>query len=294
MSRHILEQFEHVAGKRVVVGMSGGVDSSLTAALLLEAGAKVVGAFMHNFEDDSDDCPAHRDWQDACRVAEKLGIEIDYVNLAADYDQEVFQPFLQAIQDGLTPNPDILCNQYIKFGSFLEYVGDRDADYVATGHYARVVDGRLHTANSKKDQSYFLARVQPEYWAKTLFPLGAYADKSTVREDAKSRGIPVFDKRDSQGICFIGSSDFPVFLRRFLEGEPGDIVDENGTRLGAHRGLIFYTTGQRRGIGIGGVRGASEDPWFVVERDWDTQKLVVSQDRQHPALSAQSNDSRQP
>ena len=282
----ILKQLAPLDGKKVIVGMSGGVDSSLTAALLKEAGARVQGAFMHNFEDDSHDCPAVRDWSDAQQVAELLQINIDYVNLAADYDSAVFQPFLAAIQNGLTPNPDILCNEFVKFGSFMDYADECDADYVATGHYARIVCGRLHAARSRKDQSYFLARVRKDAWQRVIFPLGDFAGKQQVRDQAARLNIPVHAKRDSQGICFVANSKFPTFLRRYLAGMPGDIVDTDGKVLGEHPGLIFFTLGQRKALGIGGVKGAREKPWYVVSRDWNNHKLIVSQDKKHPSLAS--------
>ncbi len=274
---------------RVVLGISGGVDSAVAAALLKDAGHEVHALFMRNWDDDEDGyCTAAADLQDARRVCDDLGIPLHTVNFAAEYRERVFRHFLDELAAGRTPNPDVACNREIKFGVCFEHARRLGAEWFATGHYARtaVVDDRprlLRAADRSKDQSYFLHTVPGELLARTLFPIGALP-KAEVRRIAHERALPVHDKRDSTGICFIGERPFAEFLARYLPAQPGDIETPEGRRLGAHRGLMYYTLGQRQGLELGGVRGAAEAPWYVATKDLERNVLVVVQDHDHPLL----------
>jgi len=272
----------------VILGMSGGVDSSVAAHLLLERGYRVEGLFMSNWEEDEDGyCTAATDYQDARKVAEKFGIPLHKVNFATDYRERVFQHFLEEYRAGRTPNPDVLCNREIKFGVCFDYARRLGADFIATGHYARVE----HTPRARllkgldagKDQSYFLAAVPPSALAKTLFPIG-HLPKEEVRRIAKSLALPVHDKKDSTGICFIGERPFEEFLAKYLPAQPGVIETTHREIVGQHRGLMYYTFGQRQGLGIGGSRNHSEQPWYVVDKDLSRNVLIVGQGQNHPAL----------
>jgi tRNA-uridine 2-sulfurtransferase len=276
--------------KRIVVGMSGGVDSSVAALLLKREGHEVVGLFMKNWEDDDSDehCSSREDLVDAVAVAERIGIEIDAVNFSAEYKERVFTEFLAEYRAGRTPNPDVLCNAEIKFRAFLDHALALGADYIATGHYAQIreVDGLhqlLKAEDGTKDQSYFLYRLNQGQLAKTLFPLGGLY-KRDVREIARREGLPNHDKADSTGICFIGERPFREFLNRYLPADPGDIYALDGRRLGRHMGLMFYTLGQRQGLGIGGTRDGDGDAWYVVDKDLTRNRLLVVQGRENRTL----------
>src|SRR5512147_657228 len=286
--------------KRVVVGMSGGVDSSVTALLLKEQGYDVVGLFMKNWEDDDDSeyCSSRQDLIDAVSVADTIGIPIEAVNFAKEYKDRVFSYFLREYEAGRTPNPDILCNSEIKFKAFLDHAIRLGADAIATGHYAQVreADGSFQLLKAKddsKDQSYFLHRLNQQQLSKAMFPLGDIP-KSKVREIARQHNLSNAAKKDSTGICFIGERPFREFLNRYLSHAPGPIVDDRGRTLGRHVGLSFYTIGQRQGLGIGGVkepgapRGASGDhaPWFVARKEPSTNTLRVVQGHDHPWLQS--------
>ncbi len=287
--------------QRVVVGLSGGVDSAVTAWLLKQQGHEVIGIFMKNWEDDDDSeyCSSNIDFVDAAAVADVIGIEIEHVNFAADYKDRVFAEFLREYQAGRTPNPDILCNAEIKFKAFLDHALRLGAEKIATGHYARV---RLNEASAKhellkgldpsKDQSYFLHRLNQAQLSKTLFPIGEL-HKTEVRRIAAEIGLPNAKKKDSTGICFIGERPFREFLNRYIAKEPGPMKDEKGRVLGQHVGLSFYTLGQRQGLGIGGLKtkgaqrgGGEHTPWFVARKDMATNTLWVVQGHDHPWLQS--------
>ena len=300
--------------QRIVVGLSGGVDSAVTAHLLKQQGHEVVGIFMKNWEDDDDSefCSSNIDFIDAASVADVLGIEIEHVNFAADYKDRVFAEFLREYQAGRTPNPDVLCNAEIKFKAFLDHAMRLGAEKIATGHYARV---RFDEATQRhqllkgfdpaKDQSYFLHRLNQAQLSKTLFPVGEL-HKTEVRRIADEIGLPNAKKKDSTGICFIGERPFRDFLNRYISKAPGPIKDERGRTLGEHQGLSFYTLGQRQGLGIGGLkakgaelkaieargmRGAGEHaPWFVARKDMAANTLWVVQGHDHPWLLSQALD----
>ena len=278
------------ARKRIVVGMSGGVDSSVAALLLKREGHDVVGLFMKNWEDDDSDehCTSRQDLVDAVAVADRIGIEIEAVNFSAEYKERVFSEFLAEYRAGRTPNPDVLCNAEIKFRAFLDHALTLGADCIATGHYAQVreVDGLfqlLKAEDGTKDQSYFLYRLNQAQLSRTLFPLGALY-KREVRDIARREGLPNHDKRDSTGICFIGERPFREFLNRYLPANPGDIYTIDGRRVGQHMGLMFYTLGQRQGLGIGGRRDSDGDAWYVAQKDLDRNRLIVVQGHEHRAL----------
>jgi tRNA-specific 2-thiouridylase len=281
-----------MSAARVVAGLSGGVDSSVAALLLQRQGLAVAGLFMKNWEEDDRDgtCPAEQDARDAEAVAQRLGIEFHTRNFAAEYWDGVFEQFLAEHRAGRTPNPDILCNREIKFRTFLEHALDLGAERIATGHYARIGrrDGRatlLRAVDTDKDQSYFLHAVGHEALARTLFPVGEMR-KPAVRALAAEAGLPTHAKKDSTGICFIGERDFRGFLARFLAPHPGPILSLDGQRIGDHQGLAFHTLGQRGGLGIGGVRGRPEAPWYVVGKDAAGNTLWVDQDHDSPPLLA--------
>jgi tRNA-specific 2-thiouridylase len=281
------------ASRHVIVGLSGGVDSAVAALRLLEAGHRVEGLFMFNWtEDEAGRCAAAADYEDAAAVCEVLGIPLHRADFSRAYRDRVFARFLDAYARGRTPNPDVLCNREIKFDVFLRHARRLGADTVATGHYARTehTAGRtrlLRGADPDKDQSYFLAMVPEEALARTLFPLGK-ACKDQVRETARAAGLPVHAKPDSTGVCFIGERDFAGFLETYLPLQPGPIRALDGPcedrEIGRHRGLTFHTVGQRRGLGVGGVPGTAEAPWYVVTKDPGSNTLWVSQDPDHPAL----------
>jgi tRNA-specific 2-thiouridylase len=281
-----------MSGKRVIVGMSGGVDSSVAALLLKQQGYEVSGLFMKNWEDDDtgEYCAARGDLVDAVAVAETIGIEIDVVNFSAEYKEKVFSGFLHEYQAGRTPNPDVLCNAEIKFRAFLDHAVGLGADRIATGHYAQVREreGRyqlLKAEDGTKDQSYFLYRLDQAQLARTLFPLGRLY-KRDVREIARRAGLAVHDKKDSTGICFIGERPFREFLKRYLPDNPGDIRTPEGKLLGRHHGLMFYTIGQRQGLGIGGSRDGAGEPWYVAAKDVRGNRLIAVQGHDHSALLA--------
>ncbi|MES2185217.1 MAG: tRNA 2-thiouridine(34) synthase MnmA [Pseudomonadota bacterium] len=287
------------AVRRVVVGLSGGVDSAVTAHLLKQQGHEVVGIFMKNWEDDDDSeyCSSNVDFVDAAAVADVLGIEIEHVNFAADYKDRVFAEFLREYQAGRTPNPDVLCNAEIKFKAFLDHALRLGAEKIATGHYARVrfdaasgTHQLLKGLDPAKDQSYFLHRLNQAQLSKTLFPVGEL-HKTEVRRIAEEIGLPNAKKKDSTGICFIGERPFREFLNRYISKEPGPIQDDRGRTLGQHQGLSFYTLGQRQGLGIGGIKekgaqrgGGEHTPWFVARKELGTNVLRVVQGHDHPWL----------
>ncbi|HWK82314.1 MAG TPA: tRNA 2-thiouridine(34) synthase MnmA [Caldimonas sp.] len=283
---------------RIVVGLSGGVDSALAAWLLKRAGNEVVAIFMKNWEDDDDDeyCSSRQDFLDAASVADVLGIEIEHVNFAAEYRSLVFAEFLREYRVGRTPNPDVLCNAEIKFKAFLDHAVRLGAEKIATGHYARIREGAerrfelLKGLDGRKDQSYFLHRLTQAQLARTLFPIGEL-EKTEVRRIAAEIGLPNARKKDSTGICFIGERPFREFLHRYLANTPGPIQDDRGRTIGEHVGLSFYTIGQRKGIGIGGLKerraaygGGDHAPWFVAAKDLAANVLVVVQGHDHPWL----------
>ncbi|HEX5613140.1 MAG TPA: tRNA 2-thiouridine(34) synthase MnmA [Burkholderiales bacterium] len=277
-------------GERVVVGMSGGVDSSVAALLLKREGYDVVGLFMKNWEDDDsgDYCSTRQDFLDAAAAADVIDIPLEAVNFSAEYKDRVFAEFLREYQAGRTPNPDVLCNAEIKFRAFLDHAMDLGATRIATGHYARVRQhGELwqlvRGVDREKDQSYFLHRLTQAQLARTLFPVG-HMKKDEVRRLAREAHLPNHAKKDSTGICFIGERPFRDFLKRYLPREPGPILTPEGTRVGEHIGLAFYTIGQRKGIGIGGTRGAAAEAWYVAQKDLGENALIVVQGHDHPLL----------
>ncbi|MGD0504520.1 MAG: tRNA 2-thiouridine(34) synthase MnmA [Steroidobacteraceae bacterium] len=283
------------SAETVIVGMSGGVDSAVAALLLKEAGFSVQGLYMSNWEGDDDAyCTAAEDFQDARAVCETLGIPLHRVSFSSEYRERVFAHFLREYAAGRTPNPDVLCNREIKFGVCLDYMHRLGADRIATGHYARLEHGDhgmrlLKARDASKDQSYFLHGVAPGAFANTLFPLGELR-KDEVRRRAHAAGLRVFDKPDSTGICFIGERPFDDFLSRYLEDSKGPIETPDGRRLGEHRGLAFYTLGQRSGLGVGGKPGAAEAPWYVADKDASRNALIVVQDHEHPLLMSDEFD----
>src|SRR5690606_10415099 len=277
--------------KKVIVGMSGCVDSSVSAYLLLQQGYQVEGLFMKNWEEDDNDeyFAAAEDMRDAQAVCDKLGIVLHKVNFAAEYWDNVFEYFLAEYQAGRTPNPDIMCNKEIKFKAFLEFAAEAlGADYIATGHYVqrRYVDGHwqlLRGLDNNKDQSYFLYTIGEEHVAQTLFPVGEL-EKPAVRAIAEQQGLITHDKKDSTGICFIGERKFKDFLQQYLPAQPGDIVTVDGDIIGRHEGLMYHTLGQRKGLGIGGLRDGGDEPWYVVGKNLTDNQLIVAQGHDHPSL----------
>ena len=285
------EQLAENATKKVICGMSGGVDSSVSAFILQQQGYQVEGLFMKNWEedDDTDYCTAAADLADAQAVCDKLGIKLHKINFAAEYWDNVFEHFLSEYKAGRTPNPDILCNKEIKFKAFLEYAAeDLGANYIATGHYVRrrgADDNAqlLRGLDANKDQSYFLYTLSKKQVGQSLFPVGDI-EKPIVRAIAEDLGLITAKKKDSTGICFIGERKFKDFLARYLPAQPGNIRTVEGDIIGRHDGLMYHTLGQRKGLGIGGVKGASEEAWYVVEKDLVNNELIVAQGHDHSAL----------
>ena len=276
-----MDKKHDIRGKRVILGLSGGVDSAVAALLLKQRGADVHALHMTNWEDDDGYCTAAEDLQDSRQVCDLLQIPLHHVNFAREYRDRVFEYFLDEYGAGRTPNPDVLCNREIKFGVFRDYAKRLGGDLLATGHYARVLhrDGRveLHKAkDSNKDQSYFLHAVSAEALADTVFPLGELV-KSEVRDLARYHGLRNYDKKDSTGICFIGERPFREFLSTYLPANPGPIETPEGTIIGEHHGLMYYTPGQRQGLGVGGLRDAGDEPWFVAAKDLQRNVLIVVQ-----------------
>ena len=275
----------------VVVGLSGGVDSSVAALLLKQAGWKVIGLFMKNWEDDDDDeyCSSREDLVDAAAAADVIGIELEVANFSAEYKERVFADFLREYKAGRTPNPDVLCNSEIKFKAFLDHALQLGAERIATGHYAQVRQFMgefqlLKAEDGTKDQSYFLYRLNQAQLSKTLFPIG-HLYKRDVRKMAEQAGLGNHAKKDSTGICFIGERPFREFLQRYLPVQPGEIRTLDGDRvIGHHQGLMYHTIGQRDGLGIGGVKNAPELPWYVAGKDMEKNVLYVVQGHEHPAL----------
>ncbi|MGP1939501.1 MAG: tRNA 2-thiouridine(34) synthase MnmA [Arsenophonus sp. ET-DL9-MAG3] len=278
--------------KKVIVAISGGVDSSVSAYLLKKQGYQVIGLFMKNWEEDDtkEYCSAAIDLSHAQSVCDKLNIELHTVNFATEYWDNVFIHFLSEYKAGRTPNPDVLCNKEIKFKTFLEFaIKNLEADYIATGHYVRrktINDGHyqlLRGLDNDKDQSYFLYSLNQTQLAQSLFPISELK-KSTVRRIAEEIGLITAKKKDSTGICFIGKRNFRDFLARYLPGKPGKIITINGEILGEHTNLMYYTLGQRKGLGIGGIKGTNNDPWYVIDKDIKNNRLIVAQGRNHPYL----------
>lgn len=270
--------------KRVVLGMSGGVDSSVAAILLKEQGYEVIGVFMKNWdeEDENGVCMADEDYKDVVSVAEQLGIPYYSINFVKEYWERVFEYFLSEYRLARTPNPDVMCNKEIKFKAFLEYAEKLGADYIATGHYARLIEDEngqkimLKGIDDNKDQTYFLSGLTQKQLEKVLFPLGDYK-KSEIREIAQKYDLKTANKKDSTGICFIGERNFNEFLSKYIPAQKGDIVDINGKQLGIHNGLMYYTIGQRKGIGLGNSKDGTGEPYFVVDKKLETNELVVAQ-----------------
>lgn len=279
---------QNILKKRIVIGMSGGVDSSVAAWLLKEQGHDVIGIFMKNW-DDTDEfgvCTAEQDAEDVRRVCAQLDIPFYVVNFERQYYDKVFAYFLEEYRRGRTPNPDVMCNREIKFGEFLQAALDLGADYLATGHYADVCerDGAftlLRAADTKKDQTYFLHALDQSQLSKAMFPLGRLT-KPEVRELARRLGLATAEKKDSTGVCFIGERNFKEFLSHYLPAQPGEMRSAEGELKGSHDGLMYYTLGQRQGLGIGG--SGSGEPWFVVDKDLHSNTLIVAQGEQHPRL----------
>lgn len=287
-----------MAKKKVVIGMSGGVDSSVSAWLLKEQGYEVIGLFMKNWEDDDDSeyCSTRQDWIDAASVADVIGVDIEAVNFAAEYKDRVFAEFLREYQAGRTPNPDVLCNAEIKFKAFLDHAIHLGADLIATGHYARVRQAPagnfelLKALDASKDQSYFLHRLNQAQLSKTLFPLGEI-HKTEVRKIAEQLKLPNATKKDSTGICFIGERPFREFLNRYLSYQPGPMKTADGDVVGEHVGLSFYTLGQRKGIGLGGIKAhqnadGNSEAWYVARKDVENNTLYIVQGHAHPWLQS--------
>ena len=301
-------EYEQIgAGRRVIVGMSGGVDSSVAAWVLKQQGYEVIGLFMKNWEDDDDSeyCSTRQDWLDAVSVADQIGVDIEAVNFATEYKDRVFAEFLKEYAAGRTPNPDVLCNAEIKFKAFLDHAVSLGADLIATGHYAQVRHDLvsksvqlLKAVDETKDQSYFLHRLNQSQLSKSVFPLGTWR-KTQVREVAQKLNLTNAAKKDSTGICFIGERPFREFLNRYLPSNPGPMLTDSGVWVGQHQGLSFYTLGQRKGLGIGGVKGyqqadGSGPTWYVARKDLKNNILYVVAEHDHPWLLAQQLVAEQP
>ncbi len=281
---------KHPSQTRVVVGMSGGVDSSVAALLLKQQGYDVVGIFMKNWDDTDENghCTATEDFEDVARVCEQIGISYYGVNFEKEYMERVFQHFLHEYKLGRTPNPDILCNKEIKFKELLDRALELDADYLATGHYAQVRTNNgmyelVRAIDANKDQTYFLHTLDQHPLAKAMFPIGQIP-KPQVRKIAAAYGLSTANKKDSTGICFIGERNFKSFLSTYLPAKSGEMRDTSGQRIGTHDGLMYYTIGQRHGLGIGGDATGNGEPWFVIDKDLQSNTLVVEQGFQHPRL----------
>ncbi len=275
-------------GKKVILGVSGGVDSAVAALLLKEQGYEVEGLHMTNWDEDDSYCTAAADYQDARKACEHIGVPLHRVNFAKEYQERVFADFLAEYRAGRTPNPDVLCNRYIKFGEFYQYAQRLGGDFIATGHYARVIHNPnesqlLKGLDQNKDQSYFLHAIHQEPLQQTLFPLGELP-KTEVRNIANKAGLPNFAKRDSTGICFIGERPFREFLSRYIEDAPGDIETDTGQVIGRHQGLMHHTLGQRQGLHVGGVKGYPDEPWYVGRKDLKRNVLLAVQGRDNPLL----------
>ena len=293
MVDHYAMNPEEIRGAHVVVGLSGGVDSAVSAWRLQQWGCRVSGLFMQNWtEDEQGYCTAAEDFQAARAVCEELRIPLHRADFSAEYRERVFAHFLAEYEAGRTPNPDLLCNREVKFGPFREHAHRLGADYVATGHYARLGQSPegptlLRSACEDKDQTYFLALVAQQDFERVVFPIGDL-DKSEVRDMARSAGLPNHRRKDSTGICFIGERPFREFLENYLKPSPGPMIDDHGQQVGIHQGLMFYTLGQRRGLAIGGRRGARDAPWYVVAKHAADNVLRVSQESEHPELMSRS------
>lgn len=279
---------------KVAIGLSGGVDSAVSAYLLKEAGYEVHAFYMKNWHDQEALCTQHDDLNDAMIIAQQLAIPLDVVDFADAYYQDVFENMLKQYQQGWVPNPDIWCNQYIKFDQFFNYIQNHDFDFLATGHYAQIKSD-AHGASlalgldPNKDQTYFLCGIKAAVLAKTLFPIG-HLTKQAVRELADKIGLVVAEKKDSTGICFVGPKTMRSFLQSYLVGQPGPIMDENNQVLETHQGVIFYTLGQRQGLNIGGTQNGQEKPWYVVKKDLEANALIVSQNPYQPQYAIESVD----
>lgn len=294
LSPQLSSQLSSQKKGRVIVGMSGGVDSSVSALLLQQQGYQVEGLFMKNWEEDdgSEYCTAMADLADAQAVCDKLGITLHKANFAAEYWDNVFEHFLHEYRNGRTPNPDILCNKEIKFKAFLDYALTLGSDLIAMGHYCRRVDHEGHSflvkgVDNNKDQTYFLHAVNEAQIARTLFPVGDL-EKSEVRRIAEEHALITYNKKDSTGICFIGERRFKDFLQQYLPAQPGAIETVEGEVIGEHAGLMYHTIGQRQGLGIGGLKDAGEAPWYVLDKDLKRNALIVGQGKEHPLLFSQS------
>ena len=288
--------------KKVVIGMSGGVDSSVAAILLKQQGYEVIGLFMRNWDTsingdilgnpnlNDNICPQEQDYNDALAVCEKIGIPLHRIDFVKEYWDNVFTYFLEELKKGRTPNPDVMCNKYIKFDYFIREAKRLGADYIATGHYARIKDGKLLRAvDQNKDQTYFLSQLSQEQLQKVMFPLG-HLEKPEVRQIAERAGLATAKKKDSTGICFIGEKNFKEFLSHYLPAQPGRMMTVDGRDMGEHAGLMYYTIGQRGGLGIGGQQGGDNAPWFVVGKDLSQNILYVGQGFYHEALMSTSLD----